>query len=45
MLLFTVTPALMTMALVKGVGIGLVAGVMLTKACRCQPKAAEKPAA
>lgn len=45
MLLFTVTPALMTMALVKGVGIGLVAGVVLARACRCQPKAADKPAA
>jgi hypothetical protein len=43
MLLF-VTPALMTMALVKGVGIGLVAGVMLSKSCRCPPKAADKPA-
>ncbi len=43
MLLFTVTPALMTMALVKGVGIGLVAGVMLAKSCRCPQKVAEKP--
>ena len=43
MLLFG-TPALMAMALVKGVGIGLVTAVMLTKVCRCQDKAADKPA-
>lgn len=43
MLLF-MTPALMTMALVKGVGIGLVAGAVLTQACRCRQKVADKPA-
>lgn len=44
MLLF-VTPTLMTLALAKGVGLGLVAGILLSKACRCEKKAANKPMA
>lgn len=35
------TPTLMTLALLKGVGIGLMAGVALTRACRCRARAAK----
>jgi hypothetical protein len=35
------TPTLMTLALVKGVCLGIVAGVALSRACRCRARAAK----
>lgn len=35
------TPTLMTLTLIKGVGLGLVASVVITRTCRCRERTAK----